>query len=361
MMACSKRNTKQAAKRSASAVLAGAVAVGMMPAAAFADDAPASSEASSDEGIELLVATGADAFARGSVTAAQDNTGAELDVSGSVEFAYDGSAHYVVPTEFTPESFDAIDLTASDSYKVQYFAIGDNGSRQEIKDPESITDPGTYCVQITDKENSYVCECAIEFSIAVASFEGIALYQVNGDDASDFSDTTFEYTGSRFSFGTDAGDIGVVVGSEVLVEDSDFTVEIYAQNSGTKVSYIRDAGTYVVKLSGIDVYAGEEAQLTLTVDPIDLSEATIELNTSRGYENATLESVNGIDATKDLDRSEPGSQTLADMIDVTIESVPDSLYGGSGYGVYTYLVSATARLLERLSIGSSKREPTKSC
>ena len=107
-------------KKVVSATLAGALAVGMVPAMALADEA--APEVVADDALELLTLDPIVAFNAGELSAAKTNAGVSISDLDEIEFKVaDGKAQYVIPTEVQPEEGKAVDVTDTNSFELTYY------------------------------------------------------------------------------------------------------------------------------------------------------------------------------------------------------------------------------------------------
>ena len=115
-------------KKAVSATLAGVLAVGMVPAAAFAETAQADTTEAND-GIDLLWQSPAEAFSNATVTEAYDLNGNKVDTSEAVSFAYKaGTAQGLDVQEVTLDGYDKpIATTDADKFVVRYYTQGTDG------------------------------------------------------------------------------------------------------------------------------------------------------------------------------------------------------------------------------------------
>ena len=341
MTACVKQSSK--AKGGAlsgkvlRAALAAVLAIGLMPALAFADDGVST----------LATVTPADAFKGGEVTAAVDNDENAVDLGSSIEWTVDGEAHYVIPTEVTPEESAAVDVTDEATYAINYYqkdAAGDTdlvveGETVKVKGiaGSDIKDAGTYYAVVFPKtgttyDGGYL---AIEFSIVSKSLKGAYAYEVQ-KDASDLTDTTFTYDGGAIVVGDAEGDVAFALNGEKLVKGEDYSATILAYNAGTTAQVTPQyAGDYVLVLTGEtgSEYDGSEAQVPLKISPLDLSSANIVANTlveNGSVQAPSVKSINGSDAL---------ATALAGQLKLTFSSASngDSLLKNTG--TYTYSVA----------------------
>ncbi len=106
----------------------------------------------------------------------------------------------------------------------------------------------------------------------VATLEGAYAYEVNDTDANDTSDKAFKYNGAELNIEVAAAD------GTPLKEGKDYSI-VWTENASeaSTSGTVENAGDYTAKIYGaIDSkYAGTEAPIEFTVDPINLDEDTL--------------------------------------------------------------------------------------
>lgn len=262
------------------AMLAGTLALGMVPGVAMA--APADEVESGD--IMLLAATGADAFSTGKVTLVKGDYATDFEdaVAGapsSLNLTSDGNqAIMVAATQVTTADQKTVDLTSPGegvTYTQEVYAADADG--MPTGDPiKSLINSGSYCLVITVDGGEYDGgRCVMNFEVKSPGFATGGLYEINPASDSDVSDTTFTFTGNALN-------IGFQVGSTPLVEGVDYTVT-YAKSTGEAVTEIVNAGTYRAEITGLGKYAGEHLSIAqFTVSPFDLTGASVGVNDTVG-------------------------------------------------------------------------------
>ena len=302
------------------ATLAATLAAGMVPAAAAFAEEPAEATAEGND-IELLTVAPENSFKAGKVTAAEDNEGNVIADLAKVSFVADGEAHFVVPTEFTPEQGAAIDVTDSAKYKFKYYAIDADGNKTgSALAGSAVVKPGKYGVTVTDEKTKWESEVAATFTIGSTSLKDATLFE--GDDV---EDTEFVYTGKSLN-------LKLALNGEEL-DGAKYDVKYHAKGSSTgNTTAPSDAGDYVAVVTGKDIYAGQEVEISFTIAKLDLSKANIKLDEAfkGGDLNApvTVASINGI------------KDDVEKLATAKVTAVPDTIYGGKGQGVYTVKVTA---------------------
>ena len=254
-------------KKAVSATLAGVLAVGMVPAAAFAAEAPA--DEAQNDGIELLDTTSAvTLFNAGTI--ALDSTFSP--VSGktnqfTANATTDGSALDLGTVTVTPKGQSEVTV-AGDDFKV---TITKDGT--EVKE---IKAPGTYTVSVEAVGGDYKGgKVSATITVKGASLANATLFQVNPDDAKDVSDTTFTYTGNVL-------DLGVQIGGKALKAGTDYTIKFVKAggdaNNDPAVE-VKNADKYYAVITGQGNFVGNVKKIAnVTVNPFDLAGATISVD-----------------------------------------------------------------------------------
>ena len=258
-------------KKAVSTTLAGVLAVGMVPAAAFAADAQA--DTTGEEGIELQGKTPVQAFESGSF-AFTDQAGNDVastakkdgsTAAKAIELAYTGENQYLVPSTVTIDGVDEpVDLTSGD-YTVTYTT--ENG--RDALNQYTIKDSGTYKVTVTAKAGTDYADATktFYFKIGEAALEGVTLYEYHADKASDVSDTSFSFTGSAVAVKA-AKDGKPLTGATVTYYKASDKSVVDEAPVGEGLVH---AGDYIanVKLGAKDV------DIPFTIDAVDLSKAAV--------------------------------------------------------------------------------------
>ena len=254
-------------KKAVSATLAGVLAVGMVPAAAFAAEAPA--DEAQNDGIELLDTTSAvTLFNAGTI--ALDSTFSP--VSGktnqfTANATTDGSALDLGTVTVTPKGQSAVTV-AGDDFKV---TITKDGT--EVKE---IKAPSTYTVSVEAVGGDYKGgKVSATITVKGASLANATLFQVNPDDAKDVSDDTFTYTGNVL-------DLGVQIDGKALKAGTDYTIKFVKAggdaNNDPAVE-VKNADKYYAVITGQGNFVGNVKKIAnVTVNPFDLAGATISVD-----------------------------------------------------------------------------------
>ena len=323
-------------KKAVSATLAGVLAVGMVPAAAFAAEAPA--DEAQNDGIELLTADDVAAFNNGTVSEYKIDNGSPAAVSTTaISINGDGESHTVVPTKVklaakSGQSDIVVDVTDTAKYKVTYKAQGSDGkpTGDEIAAP---SDAGKYVAIVTAVAGDYKgASCYVGFEITAVSLSGAVPYEVNPEDAENVTDTTFTYTGSELN-------IGFKLNDKALVEGTDYTVKFVPAKGDVygAATTVKDAGTYNYVLTGLGKYAGQTLGTTstdprqITVNAFNLADAQIE--------NMDVVEGSAAPAHPTKVTSADGKTELDPSLVKLVRTYPTP-FGASGNNDYTFTASA---------------------
>lgn len=267
-------------KKAVSATLAGVLAVGMVPAAAFAATDAQAADTQDEQGIELLANDGSDLFVKADVTAVDKQAGQTVDLTGKagttatkpIELSQkDGAAQYLVPTSITVAG-EEISL---DDCTVAYY----EGESTKVTDVNNIKDSTkTYKMVITagEKTGYQGQNKTVYFKLkAVKAESKITAICENGNK----NDTEFVYNGNAMNMSVvykgevvKAGDAGAGKTTAQFSYKTDETGAGYV--NGTPI----DAGTYTVKAQvseGTNVVDTKE--FTVTVSPLEASADIIKI------------------------------------------------------------------------------------
>ena len=302
-------------KKAVSATLAGVLAVGMVPAAAFAAEAPA--DEAQNDGIELLDTTSAvTLFNAGTI--ALDSTFSP--VSGktnqfTANATTDGSALDLGTVTVVPKGQSAVAATGDD-FKV---TITKDGT--EVKE---IKAPGTYTVSVEAVGGDYKGgKVSAIITVKGASLENATLFQVNPDDAKDVSDTTFTYTGNVL-------DLGVQIDGKALKAGTDYTIKFVKAggdaNNDPAVE-VRNAGKYYAVITGQGNFVGNVKKIAnVEVAPFDLAGATISVDDVYGATAAKPSTPTSV---------KNGSDTLANPAEVKLTLNDGQTWDAKGQYTFT--------------------------
>ena len=322
------------------ATLAATLAAGMVPAAAaFAEPA----ETASEGDIELLAASPAELWKNG-VFAMEDNNGnvVELkkDAAGAyktVELTYNGENQLLVPVSVDPEGEStAVEALKDNADYNVYYQYSENTTDPSDGDWKTVKHPQTVG-QESNRKNLFrvVVEAvagpykgakqafAFKFVDAESDLADATLYQVG--DKGDYSDRTFEYTGTALTYGADEGNIGLLYKGKPV--ENVTAVKFYGNKGATSAL---NAGTYTVvaTIGGKDVTLNEK----LTISKIDLSKAKYTFADSGTFGDRAITKINGI--------STFAGKTIAELFDVEC-SWPNGM-DGNAKGEYKYTVKVKA-------------------
>ena len=340
-------------KKAVSATLAGVLAVGMVPAAAFA--ATDQADTNDEQGIELQEVSKATDFNQGSVTAATNGEDTAIDTAA--EFTLGDSANAYKATQVTTGTGEVID-TVNDVKvaTVEYKKAETDGTLDKDYAPAADattaaafpTEAGTYyaIVKVTnatgkfaDYANAWVAQ---KITVASKSLADAVAYEVQtGDKKDDLSDTTFTYNGAEQSVGFKLGDkaLNKVGYDKKNPTKGDYTVTFLKPNSATSAT-VQNAGTYTAVLTGANDYAGQKVSVNITVDALDLTNATIVLDdladsnakdfNIKSYETASIKTINGKAADK----------AVTDQLKIAFTSGPEGSYiTEAKAGTYNYSIT----------------------
>ena len=302
-------------KKAVSATLAGVLAVGMVPAAAFAAEAPA--DEAQNDGIELLDTTSAvTLFNAGTI--ALDSTFSP--VSGktnqfTANATTDGTALDLGTVTVVPKGQSAVAATGDD-FKV---TITKDGT--EVKE---IKAPGTYTVSVEAVGGDYKGgKVSATITVKGASLENATLFQVNPDDAKDVSDTTFTYTGNVL-------DLGVQIDGKALKAGTDYTIKFVKAggdaNNDPAVE-VKNAGKYYAVITGQGNFTGNVKKITnVEVAQFDLASATISVDDVYGATAAKPSTPTSV---------KNGSDTLANPAEVKLTLNDGQTWDAKGQYTFT--------------------------
>lgn len=302
-------------KKAVSATLAGVLAVGMVPAAAFAAEAPA--DEAQNDGIELLDTTSAvTLFNAGTI--ALDSTFSP--VSGktnqfTANATTDGTALDLGTVTVVPKGQSAVAATGDD-FKV---TITKDGT--EVKE---IKAPGTYTVSVEAVGGDYKGgKVSATITVKGASLENATLFQVNPDDAKDVSDTTFTYTGNVL-------DLGVQIDGKALKAGTDYTIKFVKAggdaNNDPAVE-VRNAGKYYAVITGQGNFVGNVKKIAnVEVAPFDLAGITISVDDVYGATAAKPSTPTSV---------KNGSDTLANPAEVKLTLNDGQTWDAKGQYTFT--------------------------
>ena len=303
-------------KKAVSATLAGVLAVGMVPAAAFAETAQA--DTNDEQGVELQSVESAKAFSEGTVTATWKQ--GDETKSNSVQYV-EGKAVTCTPTLVTLKNGNTVDVTDAKAYSVTYFAADADGqpTGSEISAPSL---PGKYVAVVTAKSGTYEGGKALApFEITAKAFGALHAGVLDKDGKVAYNGATAAtYTASAIDFGFTDG----ATGTAALKEGADYTVAYYSAGSdltGAALSEApKDAGDYVAVLTGAGQYTGSTAKVAFTIAQLDLSTVTFDdITTTSAAQPAKPTGLTLADGTHVTDPA------LLDQIKLTLDKVKSNV------------------------------------
>ena len=260
-------------KKAVSATLAGVLAVGMVPAAAFAAD-DAQADTTGEQGVELQSVESAKAFSDGTVDGSLYQNG-----SATTSPSYNAKQPVTFKaTTVTLKTGGSVDVSDTDVYEVAYYVQDKDGepTGDAISAP---VEAGKYCAVVTAKSGTYEGGAAVyKFTIAANEFGTLAAVAL--DEDGEATADSFVYTASEQPVGFTSTVSGTTT---TLKEGKDYTVKFYKAGGDLTDAYAIsgkpvDAGNYTAVITGAGNYAGTTAKQAVTVDKLVLSngEAAIE-------------------------------------------------------------------------------------
>lgn len=256
------------------ATLAGVLAVGMVPAAAFADEAPETEGGD----ISLLDVTPEVVFGQGKLTGLVDQYGVSVDPE-NLTIVKGSDINLVPETVVTGDPENAeIDLTevghtvtVVDSEKVDGDLQPDTDStKQTNANALDKLDEGDYylAITITDADSVYNGGVLyVHFKVVAASLEGTKIFNSITDEEGAFTYNTKDQIPS----------IKFELNGEKLTEGTDYRVEYYNTLTDDTVNSIVDAGKYSARLTGLNDYNKSQVTIDFTVSALDLATANISI------------------------------------------------------------------------------------
>ena len=179
-------------KKAVSATLAGVLAVGTVPAAAFAATDAQAADTQDEQGIELQSVESAKAFSDGTVAGTLYQNG-----SSSTNPSYNAKQPVTFKAStVTLKTSGTVDVSDTDVYEVTYYAQDKDGkpTGDAISAP---VEAGKYCAVVTAKSGTYEGGAAVyKFTIAANEFSNLTNVALD-EDGKPTGDATFTYTGFR--------------------------------------------------------------------------------------------------------------------------------------------------------------------
>lgn len=276
--------------KATSVTLAGVLAVGMVPAAAFAADV------AEDDSIAPLTATDVEAFNGGYVSAI--NTTVETGWSLTVnQGAFSSKAIYAPQANPISEtlSLENLTLTLADgqtltgssnelpstNYQIQYYAADSNGNKVGNA-LNAITTTGNYIVEIVAKAGKYEGG-VISLPVTVKSVAipaNLVTLPFNADGTVNYSPAQvnqFTFTGNPVKLALGQGTAAPYTAPSNFTEGVDYQIKMIPQGSTVDAAGVTvvDQGKYSAVISGLGVYAGSVSSIVnFKVQPFDLSGST---------------------------------------------------------------------------------------
>ncbi len=325
-------------KKAVSATLAGVLAVGMVPAAAFAAEAPA--DEVQNDGIELLDTTSpvtlfnAGTIALGSTFSPVSGQTNQFTANATT----DGTALDLGAVTVTPKGQSEVTATGDD-FKV---TITKDGT--EVKE---IKAPGTYTVSVEAVGGDYKGgKVSATITVKGASLENAELFQVNPDNAKDVSDKTFTYTGNVL-------DLGVQIGGKALKAGTDYTIKFVKAggdaNNDPAVE-VKNADTYYAVITGQGNFVGNVKKIAdVKVDPFDLSKATVSVDDVYGATAAKPSTPTSV---------KNGSDVLANPAEVKLTLNGDKTWDAKGEYTFTAKADVNNANVNNANITGEKTDVT---
>ena len=275
-------------KKAVSATLAGVLAVGMVPAAAFAADAQA--DTTGEEGIELQAATAQDDFLAGTISEVTSGGKVVSDINSITVKQADLSTKAPVITKLTNDSGIEKTLTEIGGLKRVYLKSANkndagahliNGAYYTVSDTDTATAAGTRTVAVVKSNETY----ASEINVPTLTFT------VTADSLADAYVTTATTVGTETTYPEKdlAYDGKTTYGKLVLSVDGKTAAKSYSKNT-TDIKLFKDgvaftpasddtllaAGSYTAAATGAD---GKEVKVNFTVAKMDLATAGLNFGT----------------------------------------------------------------------------------
>ena len=340
-------------KKAVSATLAGVLAVGMVPAAAFAADQPA--DEAEGQGIELQ-ATDAETYAAGTINEVTyyDNSGDVIDTTdGSVTYTLGSDVKSIAITSITPQvaGAKAVSFEAKD-WTVTYAKAVAGTDKDKLTYTEDLpTTAGTWYMKsvckATGDDNKAASGATIytEVKVVANALEGSTVkFAYTENSKTVYKDTlTFENADVKSHLKFYAPD-----GTTELVNGTNCSIKYYKVGGDEALTSIVTAGDYVAEITGTDKYAGQRASVKFTVSPLDLSSASIVIpdTTATSFDAAIADmTING----------EKVTSAIKGLLTVKMDTTDK--YSYSDNGKYTVTVSADANAKDVQSLAADKTTP----
>ena len=334
-------------KKAVSATLAGVLAVGMVPAAAFAETAQADTT-TGDEGVSLQFTEGSVAFSNGTVSSYELRQGdtvtngtdaSNIHATFEKNKAVKLSIKQVTVADLTTNA--PVQLTAKDGdFTTAVYQRGEDGKPTGDAIDSDITSAGQYIVVVTAVKAAYKGgEIQVPFDIDAKDISGVQI--------KNYQSTGYTYDG-------EAKDFQFTLNGVDLQKDIDYTVKyVYTGHDATDtyVTDVKDAGTYKAIVTGIGNYAGSEtvSSQVIKVNALQLTSNMVEDAVVSSDAEPTAPTAIWINGK----RYGEGSAILSELkMDLT-----DKTQVFKENGKYSYTVTPTSKNIE-LTKGSADTTKT---
>ncbi len=268
MTACVNKKSKRVAAV-VTASLVGALSIG----------APAVALATTDTGIDMLIASQADAFSRGEIALSGSVTKASRNVYTATANA-NGEALKITVDSVTPLGTYAADKS---EYETAIYKADEDGNKTGAA-ISAVVEPGKYVVEVTAVSGQYKgAVVTASVNVKGAKLENLSPYEVSASDATDTTDDSFTYTGSALSVGFAANHVPYDEGIDYSVKILKKGTDNVSTAPGVDVVA---AGDYVAYITGLGQYAGEKLEVPFTVTTFSFAHATIEVDDVIGTDSA---------------------------------------------------------------------------
>ena len=268
-------------KKAVSATLAGVLAVGMVPAAAFAADQPADTT-TGDEGVSLQFQEGTKAFENGTATytvkQGADTAAANKTTVGGVVDSYKyvkNTPINVEVSQITLEQGTVVELTNASQatgtkYTMDYYERNTDGSLGAACENNEAVKPGKYAAVLTATSGDYKgATFEIDFNIAPRS---VAVSAVDAEKTYNAEVQDWDFTFADADNGNAAMS---------LDRDVDYTVYYVPAGGGSDESLAvepKDAGDYraVVKFTDSGyTFSTDQSNDNVTINALNLGDDTV--------------------------------------------------------------------------------------
>ena len=288
-------------KKAVSATLAGVLAVGMVPAAAFAADQPA--DEAEGQGVELQ-ATDTEAFYSGSVAEVTVGGDKVSDFDG-ISFAADGTTK---PTNVRITKIKAEGATDTITPATNlYFKVSDTGAK---------TVNGVKCDFVSQTgmaaatPGKYIVVAQKEYNQSITAYENVpaVTFEVTAAELPAVYVTTAanEYKSGDIVYDGSTKNNGVVLGyGDQAYTNANIDVALYkdgtATNLATDSTNVLAAGNYAYRITGKPgtLYEGLKKDISFTVGKYDIAAANLSISdkVAASAQTPTLNDVVGLPAS----------------------------------------------------------------